>query len=204
MKFYKGVKLILDTFFAVSCIILLSPVLLIISIIVKLDSSGPVLFRQKRIGKDCIEFNIYKFRTMKTDTPDDMPTHLFHNAKNYITRSGSLLRRSSLDELPQLINILKGQMSFIGPRPALWNQYDLIEARRSQRQNYGVDANSIKPGITGWAQVNGRDELHIIKKAELDGYYAANLNLLFDIKILIMTIFNTISGKGISEGGHKL
>jgi Sugar transferases involved in lipopolysaccharide synthesis len=203
MKPYFWVKQILDYIGSLVLIILLSPILLLIALIVKLDSTGPVLFKQKRIGKDCSEFFLYKFRTMRTDTPKDMPTHLFRDAESYITASGKMLRKSSLDELPQLFNILKGEMSFIGPRPALWNQYDLIQARKEQSVKAGVDANSLRPGITGWAQVNGRDELPIPVKADLDGYYAKNLSFLLDLKILFMTFFSVITSRGVSEGGPK-
>lgn len=203
MKPYLWVKQILDYLFSIILIIVLSPMLLIIALIIKLDSKGPVLFKQKRIGKDCIEFDVYKFRSMRTDTPSDMPTHLFQNAESYITASGNFLRKSSLDELPQLFNILKGEMSFIGPRPALWNQYDLIQARENQAERLGVNANSIKPGITGWAQVNGRDDLPIDVKADLDGFYAFNLSFKLDIKILFMTFFSVLTSKGVSEGGPK-
>ena len=203
MKIYLCIKQILDTVFSFSLTILLSPILLIIAFIIKLDSKGPILFRQKRIGKDCSYFYILKFRTMKTDTPKDIPTHLLQNAESFITRSGSFLRKSSLDELPQLFNIIKGQMSFIGPRPALWSQYDLIEAREKQSDATGITANSIKPGITGWAQVNGRDELPIAIKADFDGYYAKNIGLGLDLKILVMTVIRILTRKGISEGGPK-
>lgn len=203
MRIYQSVKFIFDIALSFLLIIVLSPLLLIISIVVKLDSSGPILFRQRRIGENCSEFYILKFRTMRIDTPNDMPTHLFQNAKSFITRSGGFLRKSSLDELPQLFNIICGQMSFIGPRPALWNQYDLIKARKDQISKYGVDANSIKPGITGWAQVNGRDELPIEKKSDFDGYYAANCSFILDIKILFMTIGSVLASRGVSEGGPK-
>lgn len=203
MGIYQKVKLVLDFAFSFLLIIALSPVFLIISVIIKLDSSGPVLFRQKRIGKNSSEFYILKFRTMRTDTPKDMPTHLFQNAESFITKTGSFLRKSSLDELPQLFNILCGQMSFIGPRPALWNQYDLIQARKNQCIKYGIDANSLKPGITGWAQVNGRDELPIDVKADLDGYYVKNLSFTLDLKILLMTIWSIITSKGLVEGKPK-
>jgi O-antigen biosynthesis protein WbqP len=176
---------------------------LIIAITIKLDSKGPVLFKQKRIGKDLAEFHIYKYRSMRSDTPSDMPTHLFRDPESYITASGRFLRKSSLDELPQLFNILKGEMSFIGPRPALWNQYDLIKAREEQKAKAGANANGIKPGITGWAQVNGRDELPIDVKANLDGYYARNLSFTLDMKILFMTVFGVLTGKDVSEGGPK-
>lgn len=203
MIIYQKTKSLLDVVFAFFFLILLSPLLILISVVIKLDSSGPVLFRQKRIGKDCCEFYILKFRTMRTDTPKDMPTHLFRDAESFITKSGAFLRKSSLDELPQLFNILAGQMSFIGPRPALWNQYDLIQSRRDQKQKYGIDANSVKPGITGWAQVNGRDELEIEKKADFDGYYSANISFSLDLKILIMTVGSVLTRKGVSEGGSK-
>lgn len=203
MKPYLGFKSILDYLVAVILIILFSPILIIISILIKLDSTGPVLFKQKRIGKDKKEFFIYKFRTMRTDTPKDMPTHLFNNPELFITKSGRFLRKSSLDELPQLFNILKGQMSFIGPRPALWNQYDLIEARDRLTNEFSISANAIKPGITGWAQVNGRDELPIEIKADLDKFYAKYLSLKLDIKILLLTVTSVFTAKGVSEGVPK-
>jgi len=203
MKPYLWVKQILDYLFSFILILALLPILLIIALIVKLDSKGPVLFKQKRIGMNCTEFYLYKYRSMRTDTPADMPTHLFQNAESFITASGRFLRKSSLDELPQLFNIIRGEMSFIGPRPALWNQSDLIQAREGQAQNVGVNANSVKPGITGWAQVNGRDELPIEVKADLDGYYAKNLSFLLDLKILFMTFFSVLTHKGVSEGGPK-
>ena len=203
MSVYERIKQILDLLIAVCLILLLSPILIIIAIIIKLDSSGPVLFRQKRVGKDCTEFYILKFRTMRTDTPNDMPTHLFQNAESFITKPGEFLRKSSLDELPQVFNILMGHMAFVGPRPALWNQYDLIEARAAQISKHGVDANTIKPGITGWAQVNGRDELPIEVKADFDGYYTAHYSFIFDIKIVLMTIGSVLTRKGVSEGGPK-
>lgn len=194
---YLIVKQIFDSIFSFAMAVILSPLLIILAIIIKLDSKGPVLFKQKRIGKDNIEFDIYKFRTMRTDTPSDMPTHLFNNAESFITPIGRFLRKSSLDELPQLLNIIKGQMSFVGPRPALWNQYDLIEARKES----GADC--VKPGITGWAQVNGRDELPIEKKADLDGYYVNHLCFIIDLKILFKTIFSVVKSQGVSEGGPK-
>lgn len=198
---YQWFKQFLDYLFAILLIIILVPILVIIACIVKLDSRGPVLFQQKRIGRNGSEFFIYKFRTMRTDTPKDMPTHLFQNPESFITKPGGILRKSSLDELPQLFNIVKGDMSFIGPRPALWNQFDLINAREDQVDRHGVNANSVKPGITGWAQVNGRDEIPIELKADLDGYYAANISFLLDLKILGMTIGSVLTGKGVSEGG---
>jgi len=195
MKPYLFFKQTADFFFAALLIVILSPVLFIISAIIKLDSKGPVLFKQKRIGKSNIEFDIYKFRTMRTDTPKDVPTHMFRDAESYITAIGKFLRKSSLDELPQLFNIIQGKMSFIGPRPALWNQFDLIKARNA----LGVE--TLKPGITGWAQVNGRDELPIKVKAELDGFYKDHCSLIFDIKILFLTFINVISQRGVVEGG---
>ena len=160
---YKyGIKRILDFFLSLSGIIILSPLLIILSIWIKLDSKGPVLFKQQRIGKNKTYFNIYKFGTMYVDTPHDVPTHLLKNPDAFITKSGHFLRKTSLDELPQLFNILSGQMAIIGPRPALWNQYDLIELRDKYH------ANNVRPGLTGWAQINGRDELDIETKATLD------------------------------------
>lgn len=191
---YLSVKSLLDFILALFMTIVLSPVLIIIAIIIKLDSKGPVFFRQKRMGKDNREFEILKFRTMRTDTPKDMPTHLFQNPEAFITKSGRFLRKSSLDELPQLFNILKGEMSFIGPRPALWNQFDLIEARNA------LGAEKIRPGISGWAQVNGRDELPIPVKAELDGFYAANVSFGLDVKILFMTMKQVLHAEGVIEG----
>lgn len=191
---YLKIKQLFDYVFSFCLAIILSPLFIVITIIIKLDSKGPVLFKQKRIGKDNIPFYIYKFRTMRIDTPKDMPTHLFNDATNFITRSGAFLRKSSLDELPQLFNILKGQMSFIGPRPALWNQYDLIELRKM------AHADQLKPGITGWAQINGRDELPLEVKADLDGYYAQNISFILDIKIFFKTIINVLKADGIKDG----
>lgn len=195
MKPYLLFKQTADFFFAALLIVIFSPALLLLSAIIKLDSKGPVLFKQKRIGKSNIEFDIYKFRTMRTDTPKDVPTHMFSDAESYITAIGKFLRKSSLDELPQLFNIIKGEMSFIGPRPALWNQFDLIEARSS----LGVE--TMMPGITGWAQVNGRDELPIKVKAELDGFYKDHCSLILDTKILFLTFINVVSQRGVVEGG---
>lgn len=197
MKPYIALKSFLDYLFAALMTIAISPILLVVAILIKLTSPGPVFFKQRRIGKDKKEFEIYKFRTMRTDTPKDMPTHLFTNAESFITPVGKFLRKSSLDELPQLFNILRGEMSFIGPRPALWNQFDLIEAREE------VKANSLKPGITGWAQVNGRDEIPIDQKASLDGYYIDNVSFGLDLKILVLTFTTVLTAKGVSEGGPK-
>lgn len=203
MKLYLGIKQFLDLLCSAALTVILSPILVLLTVLIKLDSPGPVLFKQKRIGKDKKEFWIYKYRTMRTDTPKDTPTHLLNDPTRYITRIGKFLRKSSLDELPQLFNILQGHMSFIGPRPALWNQDDLIKARDDQTSKYRISANAVKPGITGWAQVNGRDELPIAVKADFDGYYAANVCLTLDIKILLMTIHRVLTAKGIAEGAQE-
>lgn len=167
---YKdGLKRGIDFLLSLVGIIVLSPILLILCIAIKIDSKGPVIFKQKRVGKNKSHFYIYKFRTMKVDTPQETPTHLLSNPDFFITRVGKFLRKTSLDELPQLFNILKGDMAVIGPRPALWNQYDLIE----ERDKY--HANDIRPGLTGLAQISGRDELEIDYKARLDGQYTANI-----------------------------
>ena len=191
----KCFKRILDFCLALGSIVVFSPILLVLAIWVKCDSKGPVLFRQKRVGKDKTYFNILKFRTMYADTPKDVPTHLLQNPEAMITRSGRFLRKTSLDELPQLFNILVGQMSVVGPRPALWNQDDLI----AERDKYG--ANALVPGLTGYAQAHGRDELPIPVKAELDGYYAAHISFALDVKIVWDTFFGDIRGDGVVEGG---
>jgi O-antigen biosynthesis protein WbqP len=165
----------------------------IIALCVKLTSPGGVLFKQKRYGKDKQFFQIYKFRSMYVDTPKDVPTHLLQDPASFITPLGRFLRKSSLDELPQIFNIIKGEISLVGPRPALWNQDDLI----AERDKYG--ANSIPVGLTGWAQINGRDELPICKKAALDGEYARRMSFLTDIKILLKTFFGVLSAKGVSQ-----
>ena len=169
--------------------------LILLCIAIKIDSPGPVLFKQKRVGKGKSHFYILKFRTMRIDTPRDMPTHLLANPEQYITRVGKFLRKTSLDELPQLINILKGDMAIIGPRPALWNQFDLI----AERDKYG--ANDIRPGLTGWAQINGRDELEIDVKAKLDGEYVERLSFGFDVKCFLGTIAAVLRSDGVVEGG---
>lgn len=189
------IKRILDFIIALLGAILLSPVLLIISLVVKLSSPGPVMFMQKRVGIHKNYFQILKFRTMRTDTPNDMPTHLLKNPEQFITPIGRFLRRTSLDELPQIFNIISGQMSIIGPRPALWNQDDLI----AEREQYG--ANDVKPGLTGWAQINGRDELPINVKAKLDGEYVANIGFILDCKCFIKTILSVLKHDGVVEGG---
>ena len=193
----RGIKRALDFILSLCGIVVLSPVLAVIALWVKLDSPGPVFFRQKRVGKDKTFFSILKFRTMYADTPKDVPTHLLKNPDAMITRSGRFLRRTSLDELPQMFNILRGQMSVVGPRPALWNQDDLI----AERDKYG--ANALVPGLTGYAQVNGRDELPILVKAELDGYYANHLSFVLDVKIFFKTIANVLHEDGVVEGGTQ-
>lgn len=192
--FYPKIKRFLDFLISIIGIIILSPIFLIIVLLIKLDSKGPVLFKQRRIGLNKRDFNILKFRTMRIDTPKDMPTHLLDNPKAYITKVGGFLRKTSLDELPQIINIIKGDMSIIGPRPALWNQFDLIE----ERDKYG--ANNVVPGLTGWAQINGRDELPIDVKAKYDGEYIEKMNLLFDIKCFFLTIVKVLKKDGVVEG----
>ena len=176
-------------------ILCLGWLLVLLSIAIKLDSPGPVLFKQKRVGRGKSHFYILKFRTMRTDTPKDMPTHLLANPGQYITRVGKFLRKTSLDELPQLFNILLGHMAIVGPRPALWNQFDLI----AERDKYG--ANDVRPGLTGWAQINGRDELEIDAKARLDGEYVQNLSFAFDVRCFLGTIKAVLSSDGVVEGG---
>lgn len=196
-KGYKIVKSILDKLLALIALIILLPFFIIFAIIIKLESKGPVFFKQKRVGKDKKFFYIYKFRSMRTDTPKDMPTHMLKNAESYITKFGGFMRKTSIDELPQIINILKGDMSIIGPRPALWNQDDLI----AERDKY--HANDILPGLTGWAQVNGRDELPIPVKAKLDGEYVEKMSFIFDVKIFFKTIINVFKHEGIVEGEQQ-
>ena len=195
MSYFK-IKRFLDIGLSVTGIILLSPIFFLLIVLIKIDSKGPVLFKQKRFGQNKNYFYILKFRTMRIDTPSDTPTHLLDNPGQWITRMGKFLRKSSLDELPQIINILKGEMSIIGPRPALWNQYDLIEARDRYR------ANSVPVGLTGWAQINGRDELPIEDKAKLDGEYVDKLGFLMDLRCFFGTIISVITSKGIVEGSN--
>ncbi|MHB0809366.1 MAG: sugar transferase [Facklamia hominis] len=192
---YIYAKRIIDFILSMLGLIILSPLFLILAIWIKLDSPGPVFFRQKRIGIHRTFFDIYKFRTMRIDTPQDMPTHMLNNPQAFITRSGAFLRKTSLDELPQLINILKGEMAVIGPRPALWNQDDLAE----ERDKYG--ANDVLPGLTGWAQINGRDELPIPIKARLDGQYIENMGFKMDLKCFFGTILSVLKSDGVVEGG---
>jgi O-antigen biosynthesis protein WbqP len=187
-------KRIIDLIFSLVIMIVLSPLFLVIALLIKITSRGPIIFKQRRIGINKNEFNIYKFRTMKINTPKNTPTHLLENPERYKTFVGGLLRRTSLDELPQLVNIIKGEMSFIGPRPALYNQYDLILLR----DNYNI--HKVRPGITGWAQINGRDELEIQDKVEYDRYYVQNWSVGLDFRILIKTVDSVFRGKGIVEG----
>ncbi|TXK85647.1 sugar transferase [Paenibacillus sp. N3.4] len=191
---YPIIKRIIDFVFSFFAIVILWPIFLIIAILIRIDSKGPVFFRQKRMGRNKKYFYILKFRTMKIDTPKDMPTHILKNPDAFITKVGKFLRKSSMDELPQILNILKGEMSIVGPRPALWNQYDLISARDL------LQVNDIRPGLTGWAQINGRDELAISKKVELDGFYYRKMNYMIDIKIFFLTIFSVIATNGVKEG----
>lgn len=199
---YKGIiKRSVDLILSSIGIIVLAVPMLIIAMIIKITDPGPVLFKQKRIGIHKTHFNLYKFRSMKMSTPKDCPTHLLENPEQYITSIGKFLRKSSLDELPQLFNIWSGKMSIVGPRPALWNQDDLI----AEREKYG--ANDIRPGLTGWAQINGRDELEIDVKAKLDGDYTATLNagkfkgLAMDIKCFFGTFLSVLKSDGVVEGG---
>lgn len=193
--YQKRVKRWIDFVLALSGLVLFCPVFLVIILAIKLDSRGPVLFRQKRIGIHKTYFYILKFRTMKITTPKDTPTHMLERPEQYITRVGAFLRKTSLDELPQIVNIITGDMSIVGPRPALWNQYDLI----SERDKYG--ANDVMPGLTGWAQINGRDELEIPLKAKLDGEYGKRMSFLFDLRCIIGTIASVLQHDGVVEGG---
>jgi O-antigen biosynthesis protein WbqP len=194
MKKYHYSKRLLDIIISFMALLLFWPLFLIIAFLIKLESRGPVFFKQRRIGRGKQEFLIYKFRTMRRDTPQDTPTHLLINPDLYINKIGKLLRKTSLDEIPQILNIIKGEMSIIGPRPALWNQLDLV----AERDKYG--ANDLTPGLTGWAQVNGRDELPVQAKAEFDGYYVQKISFVLDLKIFWMTVWNVLAGKGVVEG----
>ena len=193
---YVHVKRILDYLLSLLAIVVLSPVLLVISVVIRVTSPGPVLFRQKRVGQGKRHFMIYKFRTMRTDAPKDQPTHLLQDPNAYITPVGRFLRRSSLDELPQLMNILKGEMAVVGPRPALWNQFDLI----AERDRYG--ANDVRPGLTGWAQINGRDELPIEVKARLDGEYVKRMSFGFDLRCILGTVVKVLRSEDVVEGAR--
>lgn len=192
---YKFFKRTLDIVLSFLGMLVLSPFFLLLVLAIKLDSKGPVLFKQKRVGLHKKHFYILKFRTMRIDTPKDTPTHLLENPEQWITKVGKFLRKTSLDELPQIWNIFVGDMSIIGPRPALWNQYDLIE----ERDRYG--ANDVLPGLTGWAQIHGRDDLPIAKKAELDGYYVQHLSFGLDVRCFFGTIKSVAKSEGVVEGG---
>lgn len=192
---YAAVKKVIDRILAGIGLVVLSPLFLILIIAIKLDSQGPIFFRQKRVGIHKTYFEILKFRTMRIDTPKDMPTHMLKNPDQYITKVGRFLRKTSLDELPQIMNILKGDMAIVGPRPALWNQYDLIE----ERDKYGV--NDVLPGLTGWAQINGRDELEIPVKAKLDGDYVAKMSFGMDVRCILGTVVSVVRQDGVVEGG---
>ena len=194
---YRYVKRLLDIVLSLAAVVGLSWLIVIIALAVKIEDGGNIFFKQKRIGKGKKEFYIYKFRTMKTSTPKDVPTHLLADPDSYITAIGKFLRKSSLDELPQLFNILRGEMSVVGPRPALWNQYDLI----AERDRYG--ANDITPGLTGWAQVNGRDELPIDVKAAYDGEYVKKRSFLFDVYIIVKTVSSVFKAEGVREGRNE-
>lgn len=192
---YPIIKRLLAITLSVFAIVILSPILAGIAIAIKFDSKGPVFFKQKRVGKDKNHFMIYKFRSMYVDAPADMPTHMLKDPTAMITKVGTFLRKTSLDELPQLFNIFKGEMAIIGPRPALWNQYDLI----AERDKY--QANDVLPGLTGWAQIHGRDELEIEEKAQLDGYYVKNMSFMLDVKCFIGTFISVLKSDGVVEGG---
>ena len=191
---YQRVKRLIDIVLSAIGFVVLIPIFLLIIIAIKLDSKGTILFKQKRVGIHKKYFEILKFRTMRSDAPKEIPTHLLSNPEQWITKVGKFLRKTSLDELPQIINIFKGDMSFVGPRPALWNQYDLITERDLYR------ANDIKPGLTGWAQINGRDELAIAVKAKLDGEYVKHIGFRMDVRCFFKTIVNVLKSDGVVEG----
>lgn len=195
---YMKIKRLIDIILSLLGLIILSPIFVLLIITIKIDSRGPVLFTQKRVGINKTHFNILKFRTMRIDTPRDTPTHLLKNPEQYITKMGKFLRKTSLDELPQIWNIFVGQMSIIGPRPALWNQFDLI----TERDKYG--ANGVPPGLTGWAQINGRDELPIEVKAKLDGKYVEKMSFWLDLKCFFGTIISVVKGEGVVEGPTEI
>lgn len=197
MRIYFAIKRTFDLIISLISIIVLSPLLFLIALIIKFGSEGPILFKQERVGKNKVHFSILKYRTMRIDTPNNMPTHLLDNPDQWITPIGKFLRKYSLDELPQLFNIFIGEMSIVGPRPALWNQYDLIELR----DKYNI--NSLVPGLTGWAQVNGRDELSIEAKVEFDKVYYEKMSIWFDIKCIFYTVFKVLKSEGVVEGKVK-
>lgn len=194
-KCYLTAKYILDFLIALCALAVLLLPMGVLCAAIYLEDKGPVIFTQKRIGKDQKTFTLFKFRTMKMDTPHDTPTHLLADPQQYITKAGRFLRKFSLDELPQLLNILLGHMSLVGPRPALWNQYDLM----AEREKYGV--HQLRPGLTGWAQINGRDELEIPVKAALDGEYMRNVGPAMDIRCLFGTVGAVVRADGVVEGG---
>ena len=195
MKIYRYIKRMIDIVLSGMAIVVLSPLLLVLCMAIKLDTPGPILFTQKRVGIHKSFFKIYKFRTMRIDTPKDVPTHMLENPEQYITKVGKFLRKTSLDELPQIFNIFKGEMSIVGPRPALWNQDDLV----AEREKYG--ANDVTPGLTGWAQINGRDELEIPVKAKLDGEYVTHYGFMMDLRCFFGIITSVLKHDGIVEGG---
>ena len=197
-RMYRAVwKRFLDIMLSALALAVLSPFLLVLAALVKLTSPGPVLFCQRRVGRGRREFLMWKYRSMRTDAPSDVPTHLLRNAKGHITPLGLFLRKYSLDELPQLVNVLRGQMSIVGPRPALWNQDDLV----AERERYG--ANDLRPGLTGWAQVQGRDELPIPVKAEKDGWYAAHCSFVLDVRVVWFTVARVLTAHGVVEGAGE-
>ncbi len=193
--YVKVFKRLIDIILSGLGLLVLALPMLIVAVVIRCEDPGPVIFKQKRVGLHKKHFNLYKFRSMKMDTPHDMPTHMLSNPEQYILKVGGFIRRTSIDELPQLWNILKGDMSIIGPRPALWNQDDLI----AERDKYG--ANDVKPGLTGWAQINGRDELEIPVKAKLDGEYVEQMGLAMDVKCFFGTIKSVLKSDGVVEGG---
>lgn len=193
----------LDFLLSLLGLVVLSPLLLLLVAAIKLGSPGPVFFKQKRVGKDRTFFTIYKFRTMRADAPSDMPTHLLRNALEYITPVGRFMRKASLDELPQLVNILLGHMAIVGPRPALWNQDDLIAERGKYTGVNGWTPNDVRPGLTGWAQINGLDELPIPVKAKLDGEYVKRMSFLFDVRCFLGTFLYVFKRQGVVEGSTE-
>ena len=195
--YQRVIKRGLDILLCGAAMLIIWPLFFLIAILIKLDSKGPVYFKQKRVGIHKTHFYIYKFRTMRTDTPKDVPTHLLQDPDAFITRMGKFLRKTSLDELPQLINILKGEMSIVGPRPALYNQYDLKDMRTE------VGVHKLVPGLTGWAQINGRDEIPLEEKVALDKEYMNMQSFWMDIKIIFMTVFKVAKSEGVSEGSSK-
>lgn len=195
IKIYSFFKRLFDIFCSALAIIILGIPMLIVALAIKLDSKGPVLFKQERVGKNKKLFKIWKFRSMYTDTDPNAPTHELGNATSHITKVGKFIRKTSIDELPQLFNILSGKMSIVGPRPALWNQYDLI----AERDKY--DANDVRPGLTGLAQISGRDELEIAEKARIDGVYMKKRGFFYDIGLIFKTVFSVFRHDGVVEGG---